>query len=216
MWDRRRGFTLIELLIVIAIILILISIALPNFLEAQVRAKVTRVHGDMRALDTALESYQIDYSMYPLPWDNGPGTYPTTGIYASHLKTTIALTTPIEYITHPEMQDVFLDGSTPLSQFYQFGTGDRKDARKNQQRLNNINVGARWEAAYGSDAWVIVSEGPNSGRGDHSGDEVFGLTRYPTGTTGITYSPTNGSGSLGDVFRHGPSGYKPPYFEVYN
>ncbi|MBE7490114.1 prepilin-type N-terminal cleavage/methylation domain-containing protein [bacterium] len=37
----HSGFTLIELLIVIAIILILISIALPNFLEAQLRAKVT-------------------------------------------------------------------------------------------------------------------------------------------------------------------------------
>ncbi|MBW7937580.1 MAG: prepilin-type N-terminal cleavage/methylation domain-containing protein, partial [Candidatus Omnitrophica bacterium] len=37
---KKAGFTLIELLIVIAIILILISIALPNFLEAQMRAKV--------------------------------------------------------------------------------------------------------------------------------------------------------------------------------
>ncbi len=37
----RTGFTLIELLIVIAIILILIAIALPNFMEAQMRAKVT-------------------------------------------------------------------------------------------------------------------------------------------------------------------------------
>ncbi|MBK7496274.1 MAG: prepilin-type N-terminal cleavage/methylation domain-containing protein [Candidatus Omnitrophica bacterium] len=36
---NTRGFTLIELLIVIAIILILIGIALPNFLEAQVRAR---------------------------------------------------------------------------------------------------------------------------------------------------------------------------------
>jgi len=38
----KKGFTLIELLIVIAIILILIAIALPNFLEAQIRARMTR------------------------------------------------------------------------------------------------------------------------------------------------------------------------------
>lgn len=47
---ERKGFTLIELLIVIAIILILISIALPNFLEAQVRAKVANTMGELRSL----------------------------------------------------------------------------------------------------------------------------------------------------------------------
>ncbi|MCG3198422.1 MAG: hypothetical protein GHCLOJNM_02922 [bacterium] len=57
---KTRGFTLIELLIVIAIILILIAIALPNFLEAQVRAKVTRENTDMRSLATGIESLRTD------------------------------------------------------------------------------------------------------------------------------------------------------------
>ncbi|MBK7496794.1 MAG: hypothetical protein IPI28_15885 [Candidatus Omnitrophica bacterium] len=50
-----------ELLIVIAIILILIAIALPNFLEAQVRAKIANARGELKTLVVATESYRIDW-----------------------------------------------------------------------------------------------------------------------------------------------------------
>src|SRR3990172_8433265 len=63
------GFTLIELLIVIAIILILISIALPNFLDAQARAKVTKTEGDMKAMDDSIMSYYLDWKKFFGPWD---------------------------------------------------------------------------------------------------------------------------------------------------
>jgi len=55
---KQRAFTLIELLIVVAIIAILAAIAVPNFLEAQTRARVSRVKNDMRTFGVALESYQ--------------------------------------------------------------------------------------------------------------------------------------------------------------
>ncbi len=63
--QQRRAFTLIELLIVVAIIGILAAIAVPNFLEAQVRAKVSRALADMRTMATGIETYMIDYNEYP-------------------------------------------------------------------------------------------------------------------------------------------------------
>jgi prepilin-type N-terminal cleavage/methylation domain-containing protein len=60
MESHRTGFTLIELLIVVAIIAILAAIAVPNFLEAQTRSKVSRVKTDMRSLATAIEAYAVD------------------------------------------------------------------------------------------------------------------------------------------------------------
>lgn len=69
----RRGFTLIELLIVVAIIAILAAIAVPNFLEAQTRTKVSRVKNDLRAIATGIESYRIDHNSYPDGTDSATG-----------------------------------------------------------------------------------------------------------------------------------------------
>lgn len=67
----KRGFTLIELLIVIAIILILIAIALPNFLAAQMRARVSREKSDMRTLALAIESLRTDRNVLLVDfWDD--------------------------------------------------------------------------------------------------------------------------------------------------
>ncbi len=94
------GFTLIELLIVVAIIAILAAIAVPNFLEAQTRAKVSRVKSDMRTVATALESYRVDGNKYPPDFqDNQPaygGTVPKADRdYGFYINRTIVLTTPI-------------------------------------------------------------------------------------------------------------------------
>ncbi len=64
---RRRfsAFTLIELLFVVAIMAVLAAIAVPNFLEAQTRVKVARVHTDMAATTLALNRYYADKGAYP-------------------------------------------------------------------------------------------------------------------------------------------------------
>ncbi|HUT25407.1 MAG TPA: prepilin-type N-terminal cleavage/methylation domain-containing protein, partial [Sumerlaeia bacterium] len=90
---QRPAFTLIELLIVVAIIAILAAIAVPNFLEAQVRSKVSRAHTDMRAVAVALEAYRTDNNRYP---SGAYGQSLTGNILSNRLK---PLTTPIAYIT---------------------------------------------------------------------------------------------------------------------
>ena len=60
----RRGFTLIELLIVVVIIGILASIALPKFAATKDKAKLASVKTDLRNVMTAQEAYFSDYWVY--------------------------------------------------------------------------------------------------------------------------------------------------------
>ncbi len=91
---KRTGFTLIELLIVVAIIAILAAIAVPNFLEAQTRAKVSRSKADLRSISIALEAYAVDYSDYP----------PNDGAYTV---TPNQISTPVAFITNARLVDPF-------------------------------------------------------------------------------------------------------------
>jgi len=55
----RKGFTILELLIVIAVIGILVGIALPRFKGMQDEGNIARAKGELRMLQTAIESYII-------------------------------------------------------------------------------------------------------------------------------------------------------------
>ena len=68
----KRAFTLIELLIVVAIIAILAAIAVPNFLEAQVRSKLARSKSDLRQCTVAWTAYRVDHNDYPPDWNTPP------------------------------------------------------------------------------------------------------------------------------------------------
>jgi prepilin-type N-terminal cleavage/methylation domain-containing protein len=59
-YRQTKGFTLIELLVVVVIIGILAAIALPNFIGAQKKAKLSSVKANMHSLQMAAESYATD------------------------------------------------------------------------------------------------------------------------------------------------------------
>ena len=106
----KKGFTIIELLIVIAVISILVGIALPRFKGMQDEGKIAQAKGELRTLQTAVESYYI----------HNNNAYPATGSTA--LQTALASATPsiINYVpTDPfsSADYVYVMGGTN-SKFY--------------------------------------------------------------------------------------------------
>ena len=65
---KQKGFSLIELLIVVAIILIIAAIAIPNLLRAKMAANEASAVGSLRTINTSCVEYSTTYGVgFPLP-----------------------------------------------------------------------------------------------------------------------------------------------------
>lgn len=193
MLSNSRGFTLIELLIVVAIIGILAAIAIPNFLQAQTRAKVANAKSDLRTVAVAMEAYFVDYDSYPRDYNDSPFDASMQGdgaptiieespnvpvglsgapVWVLSWRSLQALTTPVEFLT-----------SLPDDPFYTncpFGY----DSQMGSAGTNFVR------------GYMLTSMGPDT----KVGDWMYNLIVGP-GNAGIWYDPSNGTISLGDMWK---------------
>jgi type II secretion system protein G len=209
MRSHIRAFTLIELLIVVAIIAILAAIAVPNFLEAQTRAKVSRCAADMRSVRTALESYRVDTNKYP-ETDFGIANLDLPGCGMLRLTTPVAFITsvPKSPFTEKNMGNPGTPKLSNLMGVYLYvralraesapgvyigtaGVPPEFDANYNEDRIRYISQNSSLASNIAQRSlgfWELKSVGPNN------------VDDFNTiGANCRRYDPTNGTISLGDV-----------------
>jgi len=182
---NRKAFTLIELLIVVAIIGILAAIAVPNFLNAQIRAKIARVQSDHKSISTALESYMLDKNSYPGDHDLDEYMNGQSGLFR--------LTTPVAYMSSLP-SDPFVEKKL-ASMIAALGSANAYAA--NGRPDYEMGSGADNQGQYKKQAYSLMSYGPDLDDDNSSHDG------FPFGTDADRYDPTNGTKSDGNMFRWG-------------
>ena len=192
---KSRGFTLIELLIVVAIIAILAASAVPNFLEAQTRSKVSRVKSDLRTISVAVHSYAVDYGRLPRDADD---TDPARMELYAQIAWFPILTTPIAYMS-----------TIPYDPF-----NNKEHAPSATDLTSTLFPGPPPHPyAYLTDGGYYPnpyrpSQQAHGGTPYHFGITSLGPNRVfdSAAEQGIndTYDSTNGTISRGDIVREGP------------
>ena len=200
---KSKGFTLIELLIVVAIIGILAAIAVPNFLNAQIRAKVARCKSDLKALGMAQEQYFLDNNRYTYPFRLHPLTSPVNYIASipvdvfapPHTTANANSESGAQFTWYRYVygfKDTSWGGSTDLHKAHCADYYAYFPPFAQRSQAESLAVARACPTAY-----LIKSFGPNTGKpslaGGGNGDDFT-----------LRYDSSNGMVSLGDIAVFGP------------
>jgi len=199
---QRCGFTLIELLIVVAIIGILAAIAVPNFLNAQVRAKMAKATGDMKALGTAVEMYRIDNNVYPCD-----GQEPTC-LWDWNWQNW-RLTTPVAYIASlPKDPYAVMTASGQYWYTTKEGYGGARAPGRAQSVKGRNNV-RLYDPPRNTFLFAFISPGPDRWWEWDRPANAEQIKNFAGDV--LYYEASNGIVSTGDLYMYGPgSVYNPP------
>lgn len=185
----HSAFTLIELLIVVAIIAILAAIAVPNFLEAQTRSKVSRVKAEHRTLKLALESYSTDYNKYPTQNVASPTGHQFPEVLTSPVAYMASLSSAYDLFKDPLPYDLYqkVYHYWNWRSYFSYFPATPLDSFRHSDKL---------------DSFLFYSWGPDTTR-----DWIEYYGPYGTFFPGLQvphYDPTNGTVSRGDIASYGP------------
>lgn len=218
----KRGFSLVELMIVVALLILLATIAIPNLTEAQLKARRAKAEAELNELSKAIEAYFLDYRVYPATDHSdasrgGAGANvgltdaskeflarPTFRNRAASTDPLAMLTTPVAYMpAYPN--DVFASSNSAT---FSYSTPDE------------FTLGQ----SITEKGWIAWSVGPGGGDnidngGGYSGTiglvnvGVAGQTRVDPAfynprsyipspsLVNATYDPTNGTRSFGAIYK---------------
>ncbi len=134
-YKRSSGFTLIEVMVVVVILGILAAIIVPKIMSRPEQARRVKVKQDILAIQSALDLYKLDNSMYPTT---------DQGLQALVTKPT-APPVPRNWKSDGYLQDIPMD---PWGEAYQYLNDDNKlrifsygpQGKDGNSQLGNWNI----------------------------------------------------------------------------
>ena len=208
---REGSYALVELLIVIAIIIIISAIAVPNLISANIKAKVKGIKSEMGSIAIALEDYRIDDEAGNYPIQPGPGYDPDVIAQPN-----IAFDDHDDAIGLGEL--IFPEGASDPVYLYRipgdpFNDSGEEEWNGTSGAHNNHYCyftadAERQSSSTEAKYWALVSYGPDKDQNIDSYTKAWNAVdpNAPNHNTykNLVYDPDNGITSSGDIVIIGP------------